>query len=77
MVVEDQTLALAFLRDPKTNGEFASSVATVETHISVIILVGCRSFKLKRAVRLAYVDFSTTPKRLLILLQRLTCGSRC
>ena len=39
MVVEDQTLALAFLRDPKTNGEFASSVVTVETHISVSFLL--------------------------------------
>jgi uncharacterized protein len=64
MVVEDQTLALAFLRDPKTHGEFASNVVTVETHISVIVLFACRAFKLKRAVRLPYVDFSTTPKRL-------------
>ena len=64
MVVEDQTLALAFLRDPKTHEEFASKVVTVETHISVIVLVGCRAFKLKRAVRLPYVDFSTAPKRL-------------
>ena len=76
MVVEDQTLALTFLRDPKTHGEFASSVVTVETHISVIVLVGWRAFKLKRAVRLPYVDFSTAPKRLFACQRELELNRR-
>jgi aminoglycoside phosphotransferase family enzyme/predicted kinase len=76
MVVEDQTLALTFLRDPKTHGEFASSVVRVETHISVIVLVGWRAFKLKRAVRLPYVDFSTAPKRLFACQRELELNRR-
>jgi uncharacterized protein len=76
MVVEDQTLALAFLREPKTHEELASNVVTVETHISVIVLIGCRAFKLKRAVRLAYVDFSTASKRLFACQRELELNRR-
>ncbi len=36
----------------------------VTTHISVILLAGKTAFKLKRPVRLPYLDFSTSEKRL-------------
>lgn len=76
MIVEDQTLALAFLRDPKTHGELASNIVTVETHISFVVLVGRRAFKLKRAVRLPYVDFSTASRRLFACQRELELNRR-
>ena len=62
MRVEDQTATLAFLTDPATHD--GGAVVTIETHISVVVLAGHEAFKLKRAVRLPYVDFSTAEQRL-------------
>lgn len=42
----------------------AAPVETIETHISRIFLAGDRAFKMKRAVQLPYVDFSTAELRL-------------
>ncbi|RST88079.1 aminoglycoside phosphotransferase [Aquibium carbonis] len=63
MIVEDQSPVVAFLSDPATHGA-TGPVETMETHISRIFLVGDRAFKMKRAVKLPYVDFSTPDRRL-------------
>ena len=63
MIVEDQQAAAAFLLDPATYGE-TGPVEAIETHISRIFLVGQRAYKMKRAVKLPYVDFSTPALRL-------------
>lgn len=62
MLVQDQTDAIAFLRDLHTHG--CDAVEHIETHISQIVLVGNRAFKMKRAVKLPYADFSTPELRL-------------
>ncbi|MBP1852023.1 AAA family ATPase [Rhizobium halophytocola] len=54
----DQRHAIAFLSDAASYGA-AGAVEIIETHISMIFLVGDRAFKLKRAVSLPYLDFST------------------
>jgi len=59
----DQTDAVAFLAEPATFG-ITAPVEIIETHISRIFLAGDRVFKMKRAVRLPYVDFSTPGLRL-------------
>jgi len=64
MNVEDQSSTIAFLADPKTNGAHSSDIVKIETHISLVVLAGNRAFKLKRAVRLPYLDFSTADLRL-------------
>jgi aminoglycoside phosphotransferase family enzyme/predicted kinase len=64
MIAEDQTRTIAFLTDPATSGAAAETIATVETHIAVVVLAGGRAFKLKRAVKLPYLDFSTPAQRL-------------
>ncbi|WP_245458249.1 bifunctional aminoglycoside phosphotransferase/ATP-binding protein [Mesorhizobium sp. M6A.T.Cr.TU.016.01.1.1] len=51
------------LMDPAAYGE-TGPVQTIETHISRIFLVGQRAYKIKRAVKLPYVDFSTPVLRL-------------
>ena len=63
MSLTDQTDVIAFLAEPKAY-QVAAPVETVETHISRIFLAGDRAFKLKRAVKLPYVDFSTADLRL-------------
>src|SRR6187402_2358968 len=63
VIVEDQAAAIAFLRDPSSYGS-STSVEMMETHISRIFLVGGRAYKMKRAVKLPYADFSTPALRL-------------
>ncbi|TKD40802.1 MAG: aminoglycoside phosphotransferase [Mesorhizobium sp.] len=63
MIVEDQESVAAMLMDPAAYGE-TGPVEAIETHISRIFLVGQRAYKIKRAVRLPYVDFSTAVLRL-------------
>lgn len=63
MIVEDQQAASAFLLDPASYGA-NEPVEAIETHISRIFLVGQRAYKMKRAVKLPYVDFSTPSLRL-------------
>lgn len=62
MLVQDQTDAMAFLRDRHTHG--CAAVEHIETHISQIFLACNRAYKMKRAVKLPYVDFSTPELRL-------------
>ena len=62
MIVEDQSRVVGFLSDPGTYG-LSEPVEVMRTHISEIFLAGNRAYKLKRAVRLPYVDFSTVGLR--------------
>ncbi|OHC75409.1 MAG: hypothetical protein A3G18_05775 [Rhodospirillales bacterium RIFCSPLOWO2_12_FULL_58_28] len=63
MSAGNQHEILEFLSDPKAFGGGAEKVRRVETYISVVFLVGDRVFKLKRAVRFSYLDFSTPELR--------------
>lgn len=63
MIVEDQSEVIAFLSQaasyPRRDGEpRLIAIERIETHISVLFLAGHRAYKLKRAVRLPYLDFS-------------------
>ena len=62
MLVEDQSEAIAFLKS--LSNRDGAEVELVSTHASLVFLVGDRAFKLKRAVRYPYLDFSTPEKRL-------------
>ncbi len=63
MPMYGQREVIAFLRDPRSYGAGLERVDVIETHISLVFLAGERAYKLKRAVRLPYVDFSTTERR--------------
>jgi uncharacterized protein len=52
-----------FLSTPEAYGLRAGAVERIDTHISIVWLAGDRAFKLKRAVRYDYVDFSTADRR--------------
>jgi uncharacterized protein len=62
MFVGDQSDAIAFLRNLPISDE--EEVELISTHASLIFLVGDHAFKMKRAVRYPYLDFSTPEKRL-------------
>lgn len=59
---DDQTETIAFLSRPDAYG-LAAPVERVDTHGAVVFLAGDRAYKLKRAVWLPYLDFSTIEKR--------------
>jgi aminoglycoside phosphotransferase family enzyme/predicted kinase len=61
MQTEDQSEVMAFLEAPSTHG--GRPVERVDTHASVVFLAGDRAWKLKRAVRYEFLDFSTVERR--------------
>lgn len=61
MITEDQTAIIDFLNAPTTHG--GEPVERIDTHASVVFLAGTRAYKLKRAVRFDYLDFSTCERR--------------
>jgi aminoglycoside phosphotransferase family enzyme/predicted kinase len=65
MLVQDQSETIAFLKDPAAYAALGleGPVERIETHISEVFLVGERVFKLKRAVKFPYLDFSSEAKR--------------
>ncbi|HML10239.1 MAG TPA: AAA family ATPase [Stellaceae bacterium] len=62
-MVDDQRDAIAFLSDPSSYGSGIGSVEHHATHISHVFLAGERAYKLKRAVKYPYLDFSTVELR--------------
>lgn len=63
MTPASQADTIAFLSRGAAYGEPNAEVERIETHISVIFLVGSRVFKLKRAVAFSYLDFSSVASR--------------
>ena len=60
---DDQRDVIAFLKDPSSYGEGVDRVETIETHASLVFIAGERVYKLKRAVRYPYMDYSTVARR--------------
>ena len=61
MITGDQTAVIEFLTAPSTHS--GTGVERVETHASIVFLAGERAYKLKRAVKFDYLDFSTPERR--------------
>ena len=61
MITEDQSTVIEFLGAPSTHG--GAPVERIDTHASIVFLAGSRAWKLKRAVRYDYLDFSTADRR--------------
>ena len=54
---------IAFLSNPLSYSPPPSQITRVDTHGAIIFLAGRYAYKLKRAVKLPYLDFSTVEKR--------------
>lgn len=57
-------------------GPWGERPAVVETHAAMVFLAGARAFKLKKAVDLGYLDFSTVEKRHAVLARELELNRR-
>ncbi|NDV85429.1 AAA family ATPase [Aurantimonas aggregata] len=60
---EGQGETIDFVRQAAFEGVDPAALDEVTTHISVVQIGGDRAFKLKRAVKLGYVDFATPERR--------------
>lgn len=74
MMIEDQSEVVAFLGARLTHGGLP--VEQIETHASVVFLAGDRAWKMKRAVRYDYLDFSTVERRHAMCLEELRLNRR-
>ncbi len=62
-LVADQSEVIAFLAEPTIYGPGIERVERVATHGALVFLAGTRAYKMKRAVRYPYMDFSTLALR--------------
>ncbi len=61
--MSDQDEVIAFLMSPDSYPGDVGEVVRMDTHCAVVFLAGDRAYKLKRAVKLPYLDFSTLERR--------------
>ena len=71
----DQSAVIAFLSNPK-NYPKADAVKLIGTHAAIVFLAGDKAYKLKRAVKLPYLDFSTLEKRQAVIERELEINAR-
>ena len=60
---DDQRAVIDFLSKASSYGAAIERVDIIETHVSLVFLAGDRAYKLKRAVKFPYLDFSTAERR--------------
>jgi len=58
-----QAATIAALKQMSADASDTGTSDTIETHAAIVFLVGSEAYKLKRAVDLGYLDFSTLEKR--------------
>jgi len=60
---DDQSRLVRALTNPALYGPGCTSVRVVETHISYVLLTGRDAYKIKKAVDLGFLDFTTLAAR--------------
>src|ERR1044072_5461488 len=58
---DPQEEVFALLGDPATHG--GAEVRRIDTHAASVFLAGDRAYKIKRAVRFPFLDYSTAARR--------------
>lgn len=74
--MSDQDEIVAALGDPAFYPHRPASVRHLETHISHVFVAGAFAYKLKKAVRFSFVDFSTVDLRRALCAQELHLNRR-
>lgn len=59
----DQAAVIAWLEEPEHYPQPVDRVERIDTHSASVFLAGDRAYKLKRAVRFSFLDFSTLDQR--------------
>ena len=62
-MADDQRDVIDFLSRPSFYGAAVERVDIIETHVSLVFLAGDRAYKLKRAIKFPYLDFSSAEQR--------------
>jgi uncharacterized protein len=75
-MADDQHDVIDFLSTPSSYGAAVERVDVIETHASFVFLAGDRAYKLKRAVKYPYLDFSTAERRRVACEAELTLNRR-
>jgi uncharacterized protein len=58
-----QDAVIAFLSEGRSFGIPGAAVERITTHAAIVFLVGARAYKMKRAVRYSFLDFTTLDRR--------------
>jgi aminoglycoside phosphotransferase family enzyme/predicted kinase len=58
-----QDALIAFLSEGRSFGMPGAAVERITTHAAIVFLVGARAYKMKRAVRYSFLDFTTFDRR--------------
>jgi len=72
----DQARVFDFLASPESYDRVHAPVDRIETHASVVFLAGDRAYKVKRAVKYPFLDFSTLARRREACLNELVINRR-
>ncbi len=59
----EQDSVIAGLERPQAYGPGVDTVARIDTHAAIIFLAGAHAYKMKRTIRLPYLDYSTIERR--------------
>src|SRR3990172_6526217 len=59
----DQARVMEFMAAPEAYHPRPATVERIETHSSIVFLAGASAYKIKRAVKYPFLDFSTLEKR--------------
>src|SRR3990170_3621973 len=71
-----QAKVLDFLGRPQAYAPLPATVERIETHASIVFLAGAFAYKVKRAVKYNFLDFSTLAKRHAAFLNELRVNAR-
>ncbi|MFN8392366.1 MAG: AAA family ATPase [Bdellovibrionota bacterium] len=58
-----QVPVVAFLKDPRSYFDGPTKVRVQETHSAIVFLTGAYAYKLKKAVKFSFLDFTTLDRR--------------
>src|SRR5512143_2981321 len=73
---EDQNKVLDFMALPGSYPDHPAVVDRIETHASIVFLAGDFAYKVKRAVKYSFLDFSTLERRRQACLNELRINRR-
>src|SRR6516162_2388752 len=69
---DSQEAVFRFLADPSTHN--GAAVKRIDTHAAAVFLAGDTAYKVKRAVKFPFLDFSTLDKRKAMLEAEITAN---
>ena len=76
IMADDQRDVIDFLSKASSYGTAVERVDVVETHVSLVFLAGDRAYKLKRAAKFPYLDFSSAEQRRVVCEAELALNRR-